>query len=119
MIQQTEYVAVGASSVRTFNNDVPSGADTTSGYYITYIMAPEAQGGGFTGSGWFFSQKGNPLDASGLHDYEAVLAEYEKDNRNNLNTVFSSWLAIAGEDNVHDFCNYLWDNARSCISMVR
>lgn len=113
---QTVYVEVGASAINTFNIDVPSGADTTSGYYITYQMAPEENGGGFTGQSWFLDQVGNPLTAYGLNNYDEILNEYNK-NLGNLNTVFSSWISIAGADAVHDFCNFLWDEARECITM--
>ena len=116
MIQQTEYVAVGASSVRTFNNDVPSGADTTSGYYITYIMAPEDEGGGFTGVSWYFGELGNPLNAAGLSSYEEVRRRYDE-NRGNLNDVFSSWTTNSSDDAIHYFASdLLWNKARQCIS---
>lgn len=110
------YLPVQAS-IAPMSLDVPSGADTTSGYYISYEMAPEEEGGGFSGSGWFFGVTGNPLDTAGLKDYASVETKFNS-NGGNLNDVFSSWLGSAGPDAVHSFCNYLWENVRNCITMV-
>ena len=115
---QTAYVEVQANSVSTFSVDIPSGTDTTSGYYITYEIAETAEaGGGFTGHGWFWGVEGNPLQAAGISDFTAVEERYNS-NGGNLNDVFRAWLATSGEDNVHFFCDHLWTNARNCISMV-
>lgn len=115
---QTAYVEVQANSVSTFSVDIPSGTDTTSGYYITYEIAATAEeGGGFTGNGWFWQTTGNPLEAAGLYDFTAVEDRYSS-NGGNLNDVFSNWITNAGEEGVHYFCNYLWEYARNCISMV-
>ena len=111
---QQVYVELQASQVSTFSVDVPSGADTTSGYYITYQVTPE---GGFTGISWYFGVYGNPLEAAGLDTYEKIEERY-KSNENNLNDVFDQWLSSVGAEGVHSFCNYLWDNARNCITMV-
>lgn len=115
---QTAYVEVQANSVSTFSVDIPSGTDTTSGYYITYEIAETAEaGGGFTGHGWFWDIQGNPLQAAGLNSFSMVEDRYNS-NGGNLNDVFGSWITNIGEDNVHSFCVYLWSNARNCISMV-
>ena len=110
------YLPVDAD-VAPLNLDIPSGSDTTSGYYITYEMASEDDGGGFSGISWYFSESGNPLVAAGLKDYESVRSKYDT-NGGNLNDVFGAWLTNSGPDAVHDFCHYLWENARSCITMV-
>ena len=39
---QTVYVPVEASGVNTYAVNIPSGADTTSGYYLSYNAAPGA-----------------------------------------------------------------------------
>ena len=115
---QTVYVEVQANSVSTFAVDIPSGSDTTSGYYITYELAATAgEGGGFTGQGWFWGTRGNPLEVAGIYEFTTVEERYNA-NGGNLNDVVRGWITNAGEDNVHYFCSYLWDNARNCISMV-
>ncbi len=113
---QTVYVEVQASSVATFSVDVPSGADTTSGYYITYEMS---ENGGFSGQDWYFGYNGNPLNAAGLNNFEAVLEKYNS-NGGHLNDVFASWLTNSGAEAVHSFCNTLWNYTYSfgCITMV-
>ena len=110
---QTVYVDVSGSAVSTFAA-VPSGSDTTSGYYITYVVAED---GGFSGMNWYWDIPGNPLKTAGLNDYTSVLNRYNA-NGGNLNDVFGSWLSNAGADLVHSFCNHLWNNARGCIDMV-
>ena len=110
------YLPVDAD-VAPLNLDIPSGSDTTSGYYITYEMASEGDGGGFSGISWYFGVSGNPLEAAGLNDYEAVRSRYDT-NGGNLNDVFKGWVSNSGPDAVHGFCSHLWDYARNCITIV-
>lgn len=114
-MSQTEYVRVKASDVSTFSVDVPdSGYDTTSGYYIRYEMSSE---GGFSGMNWYWDEPGNPLVAAGYTNYDDLYSHYVS-NGGNLTDIFRAWLSNSGEDQVHNFCNYLWSNARACISLV-
>ena len=41
---QTVYVPVEASGVNTYAVNIPSGADTTSGYYLSYNVGGENSG---------------------------------------------------------------------------
>lgn len=114
---QTVYVEVKALTANILA-DIPSGHHVTNGYYITYEMS---ENGGFMSSGWFWNERGNPLNAAGLNDFEAVQKHYTG-NGGNLSDVFGNWKANLGggagaEDDVHSFINFLWDNARNCISM--
>ena len=40
---QTVYVPVEASGVNTYAVNIPSGADTTSGYYLSYNVGVKTQ----------------------------------------------------------------------------
>ena len=99
---QTVYVPVEASGVNTYAVNIPSGADTTSGYYLSYNVGGENSG--FTGISWY-------LD----------IIEYYESNQN-LNAVFSTWINRVGEVAVSDFCNDLMHGeaySNGCITMAR
>ena len=116
---QTVYVEVGASSVNTFSVDIPSGADTTSGYYLSYEVSAE-EGGGFTGTGWYLDVDYNPFYGMGITKPQEVVDLYNSSG-NNLNSVFSTWVERAGEVNVSDFCNALMHGqayTNGCITMA-
>ena len=63
---ETQYVTVEAN-VTLARVAIPSDADTTSGYYITYLVATEANGGGFSGQSWLLEDPGNPFQGLIFH----------------------------------------------------
>lgn len=119
------YVAVRAS--RADDNSVPSGHDTTSGYYITYIPTEE---GGYTGTGWYLTGPYSEMqpfyeytgtDGMLVETAQDILDVYESKTPPNLNEVFSTWISRVGDRNVHDFCHMLYDTEAydlGCIRMV-
>lgn len=117
---QTVYVAVGASSINTFNVDIPSGVDTTSGYYLTY-NATVGEGGGFTGTGWYLTEKNDPFEGYiGITDEQDIIDLYQE-NGGDLTNVFSTWIQRLGDLAVSNFCNKLMNNAaytNGCITMT-
>ena len=116
---QTVYVPVEASNVATFAVDIPSGADTTSGYYITYeVMTGE--GGGYTGTGWYLDDKDDPFQGYDGVTVEQDIIDLYNSNGGNLNAVFSSWRERVGALGVSNFCNRLMNSAAypGCIDMV-
>lgn len=117
---QTVYVEVGASAINTFNIDVPSGADTTSGYYLSY-NAITGSGGGFTGTGWYLSEPGNPFTSFSGITSEQDIVDYYNEHNDNLTGIFSTWLTRVDERAVSSFCNKLMNGTayeNGCITMV-
>lgn len=116
----TFYVEVQANQISTFSVDIPSGVDTTSGYYISYNVALENAGGGFTGTGWYLDELGNPFTGTELSTEQAIIDHYNG-NQGNLNDIFGGWIGNAGEVAVSNFCNMLMNGeaySSGCISMV-
>lgn len=69
--------------------------------------------------GWYWKTPGNPLEAGGLNSYDDVLVKYNSNN-GNLNDIFENWLKVSGPEDVHSFCNKLWEDTfdSGCITMV-
>ena len=119
-MSQTVYVPVEASNVATFAVDIPSGADTTSGYYITYEVAT-GEGGGYTGTGWYLdpSIHNDPFEGYlGISTEQDIVNLYNS-NGGNLNAVFSSWLTRVSDVDVSNFCNMLMNNQAYTNGCIR
>lgn len=122
-MSQTVYVPVEASNVATFAVEVPSGADTTSGYYITYDVALSENGGGYTGTGWYLQDTYNndPFEGyDGINTEQDIIDLYSSSG-NNLNAVFSSWLTRVSDVGVSNFCNMLMNGqayTNGCIRLA-
>lgn len=116
---QTVYVPVEASGVNTYAVNIPSGADTTSGYYLSYNVGGENSG--FTGINWYLDKPGNPFSGfQGISNEQDIIEYYESNQ--NLNAVFSTWINRVGEVAVSDFCNDLMHGeaySNGCITMAR
>lgn len=115
----TFYVEVQANQISTFSVNIPSGADTTSGYYISYQVALGNDGGGFTGTGWYLDDPKSPL--AGMFTSDEEIIKYYNEHQN-LDTYFAGWMGRVGEVGVSDFCNSLMHNdayVNGCISMVK
>lgn len=115
---QTVYIPVQASNVNTFST-IPSGADTTSGYYLSYVAALTEEGGGFSGHGWCLDLPGNPF--TGKYSIEEDIIDHYN-YYNNLNDVFSSWENRVGDRAVSEFCHNMMANDTfyyaGCITMA-
>ena len=117
---QTVYVPVQASNVNTLSV-IPSGADTTSGYYLSYEVTTGI-GGGFTGHGWCLGVEGNPFEGFEGIKSEQDIVDYYNSHGESLDDVFSSWITRVGDVNVSDFCNKMMHGAfytSGCIVMAK
>lgn len=116
-MMDTVYVPVEANSV-TARAVIPSDADTTSGYYLTYEVSA-GEGGGFTGISWCLDEPGNPFQGyAGITNEQDIVNHYNR--HGNLNDIFATWITRAGELGVTDFCYKLMHSGyytKGCISM--
>lgn len=118
-MMDTVYVPVEANSV-TARAVIPSDADTTSGYYLTYEVSA-GEGGGFTGISWCLDEPGNPFQGySGITTEQDIVNHYNR--HGNLNDIFATWMERVGERGVSSFCNTLIGNDAyyyaGCITML-
>ena len=86
---QTVYVPVEASGVNTYAVNIPSGADTTSGYYLSYNVGGENSG--FTGISWYLDKPGNPFSGFQGISNNRILREQPKFECRIFNVDQSSW----------------------------
>ncbi len=117
-MMDTVYVPVEANSV-TARAVIPSGADTTSGYYLTYEVSA-GEGGGFSGISWCLDEPGNPFQGyAGIQNAQDIVDYYNR--HGNLNDIFSTWFERVDDLSVSNFCNKLMNGPyrdNGCITMI-
>lgn len=122
---ETVYVPVEAAT--TYTRSVPSDADVTSGYYLSYIPTAD---GGFTGISWCLEDLRDPFEGfdfktalgedyrEGSSTEECIVQLYTKEG--SLNKVFSSWGTRVLPKDRSNFCNELMNSAygnSGCITL--
>lgn len=112
----TEYVPIQGGVVNTLAA-IPSDADTTSGYYLSYVVTTEGNGGGFTGNSWCLLEPGNPFtefnfsaflssnEMQGGDKDDWIVTMYNK--YGNLNYIFQTWSTRVTAYERSNFCNKL------------
>lgn len=117
-MHEIETVYVPVQGMATYARSIPSDADVSSGYYLAYVVATGANGGGFTGNGWCTMEEGNPFQG---YDFQSKLGtEYTGDVEKNIITyynkfrnlddIFRTWTTRVDEREWSSFCHNMMQN---------